>query len=224
MLMFVQRLLVAVQELLRRKWGARSIEQQLLRQAIRVMKKRRCAAEETTVTTVTTDDSVRPCGVRWCEIWDDAFFEYGRNGTVERAPIAPGFFGQHPSEAPHRLKRHPSIASSHASHASPQRLFGLSKRLWRLEELQSTPHHATPCQASPCLLSLAIPQAACRSNVLDMKQLVYRTESLAGALTSWVAGWAKLKPENVVLVWDGEADLGAKMSQVTCQTPRFRIS
>jgi hypothetical protein len=68
MLMFVQRLLVAVQELLRRKWGARSIEQQLLRQAIRVMKKRRCAAEETTVTTVTTDDSVRPCGVRWCEI------------------------------------------------------------------------------------------------------------------------------------------------------------
>ncbi|CAL1151638.1 unnamed protein product, partial [Cladocopium goreaui] len=46
---------LAEQELLRRKWGARSIEQQLLRQAIRVMKKRRCAAEDS------SDSILRRC-------------------------------------------------------------------------------------------------------------------------------------------------------------------
>ena len=39
-------------------------------------------------------------------IRDDAFFEFGRNGTVGRAPIAPGFFGQNSLEAPHTASKH----------------------------------------------------------------------------------------------------------------------
>eukprot|EP00435_Cladocopium_sp_Y103_P015893 s2050_g3.t3 len=46
---------LAEQELLRRKWGARSIEQQVLRKAIRVLKKRRSAAEDS------SDSILRRC-------------------------------------------------------------------------------------------------------------------------------------------------------------------